>query len=103
MEVPNAITVWIRSGKHSLTIPTPPRNGPTSERADICAEVGATSLLELHGWVRSAPETETDRVLAPLAARAVEGSELAARVLRSLSSNHCLSRGSTSATLAIMH
>ena len=56
----------------------------TNDLADICRDVGARSLGELHSWIRSAPETEADRVLAPLAARARGGSGLAARVLLQL-------------------
>ncbi len=57
---------------------------PGQDLEAICAVVGATTLGELHAWVRSADRSEADRVMAPLAERAAAGSESAARVLLQL-------------------
>jgi hypothetical protein len=59
--------------------------GAARRLADVCrCAGGAGSLAEVERFVRAAPPPEADAVLVALAARAVEGDGLAARVLLQL-------------------
>jgi hypothetical protein len=59
--------------------------GAARRLADVCAIAGgASTLAEVEGFVRGASAEEADAVLLALVRRAVEGDELAARVLLQL-------------------
>lgn len=54
------------------------------ELAGVCSLAAARTLGELEAWVRSASPADADRVLFALVSVAVDGSQLAGRVLLQL-------------------